>query len=379
MVGICAGSLLAPYRVGAGETPEELQRRATALILNNRGITEAKAGQFEAGAAALRQALALDPKDVQVRNSLSNILADWASRLLKDGQTERADTLLQEAIEANPSNGTALTQLGDLAYYTQSDFERAITCWKQANGHVSPSVWHTIADRITQAERDQRIERGFEVGRTAHFNLRGQAEDRAAMDVLGQKLEMGYEQLAASLGRGPATVTVIVYSADDLKRTYNQRDWAIGFYDGRLRLRRDELTSPILGSLIAHELTHAFLHYLYGNQVPVWVHEGFAQWQEGDRPRSPEETQLEEQITSRAQWVPLEWLDRRFTHPSGIDDVRKAYAQSRVAVTHMITRYGLVKVRNFLSALKDSASVERAYDQTFGPSTWAKANQGIFD
>jgi len=379
MVVMCAGSLLVPYRVGAAETPEELQRRAAALILNNRGVIEAKAGRFETGAAALRQALALNPKDIQVRNSLSSVLADWASQLLKDGQTERADTLLQEAIEANPSNGTALTQLGDLAYYTQSNFERAITYWKQANGHVSPSVWHTIADRITQAERDQRIERGFEVGRTAHFNLRGQAEDRAAMDILGQKLEMGYEQLAASLGRGPATVTVIVYSADDLKRTYNQRDWSIGFYDGRLRLRRDELTSPILGSLIAHELTHAFLHSLYGNQVPVWVHEGFAQWQEGDHPRSPEETQLEAQMTSRAQWVPLEWLDRRFTHPSGIDDVRKAYAQSRVTVTRMITRCGLVKFRNFLSALKDGTPVEAAYNRTFTPLAWTKINQGFFD
>ena len=75
-VGMCIGSLLAPYRVGAAETAEELQRRAAALIVNNRGVTEAKAGRFEAGATALREALKLDPKDAQTRKSLSNILTD---------------------------------------------------------------------------------------------------------------------------------------------------------------------------------------------------------------------------------------------------------------------------------------------------------------
>jgi hypothetical protein len=345
--------------------------------LNNRGVAAAKSGDFAGGVADLRRALDIAPQDRLIRKNLSGMLTDWARRFERSGQAERAEALLREAAGHEPENGLAFARLGDLAYFVRSDFDQALAYWKQAYPHLPDEHRRAIADRISQAQRDQAIERDYLVDRTAHFEVRIPREGRVEADPLKTILEEAYGRLESALGEGPPTVTVIIYGASDLRRTYYQRDWALGFYDGRLRLLGTELGTETVHAMVAHELTHAFLRHRYLGSLPIWVHEGVAQLQEPERLRGPDERRAEEAIISGASWVPLKWLDHRFIQPSNLEDVMRAYVQARLVVDGLIARYGRGRFAAFLNELSRGAAVEAAYETAFAPARWAQTDRSF--
>lgn len=349
-----------------------------ANTLNNRGVEAAKAGSFAAGVADLREALRLDPSNELVRRNLSGILTDWANLLNRAGSAEEAEGRLREAVQLDPSNAAAKVQLGDLAYFHHSNFTQAVDYWKQALSQLPSADRRAIADRIAQAGRDATIEREFASHRTTHFDLRvpnGTTEDTAAL--VGQILELAYRDVYTALGGGPSRITAIIYPERDLQRTYYARDWALGFYDGRLRILGSEIGSDELRTVVLHELAHAFLHHLYGETLPTWIHEGFAQVQEGDRPRHPEELEQERAVRAGTAWVPLKWLDRRFAQPSGREDVAKSYVEARLVVDHLLRHHGAKRFHAFLAALSQGTEIEQAYDSAFSPDRWAATDRNM--
>lgn len=368
-----------PPLAAADALSDEVSRQS-ALELNNRGVREAQAGRFEEAAALLRQALALDPHDATTRRNLSHVLTDWARELERAGKYDEAMAVLRTAVEHDPTNGIALIRLGDLTYLQGDAMPQAMAYWKRAYGHVPAAQWHGVASRIAQAERDQRIEREFVLEQTPHFDLRLQRESAPPrLASLSEGLERAYGRLRSSLGDGPVRITVILYTEGDFERVSGTRDWAVGFYDGRIRLRWNEIGTPQEPQLIAHEVTHAFLHHAYGHRLPLWVHEGYAQFQEGSAPRTAEQARLEERVRARTQWVPLKWLDARFTQPSGRDDIQAAYVQARLVVEELMTRYGMDRFTIFLTQIAAGRRVDAAYDQAFAPARWVRADLGIFE
>ncbi len=365
-------------RSAASEAPQGAQS-LNATDLNNRGIMEAQAGRFKEGAALLRHALSLDPTDALTRKNLSGVLTDWAAQLGQQGKVDDAIAALQEAVGHNPDNGLALVRLGDLFYLKRSDMASAILYWQRAHGKISAVMWQAVANRITQAQRDQLIERGFTARQTAHFDIRFEHSRTVDLEALEHVLEGAYEHLAQQLGRTLPRVTVIVYTEQDLRRVYNQRDWALGLYDGRIRLRLDELTQEYLEDMVTHELAHAFLHYGYGDRLPIWVHEGYAQLQERAHERNEEARRIEQGMTSRTLWIPLKWLDRHFEQPSGADDIVRAYVEARLVVDELVKRYGMDHFLLFLEHIAQGASVDVAYEEAFAPSRWSRADQGVFE
>lgn len=348
--------------------------------LNNRGVTAARDGRFEEGVALLRQALAMEPGDPLTRKNLSGVLTDWGRQLQRQGHIDRAVPTLQEAIEYDPHNGMAPLVLGDLLYLNRSEMAAAVQLWKRAHGKIPEAVWPSVANRIAQAERDQLFEHDVSIRRTAHGEIRFQHANTEDLDALEQAFEAAYAKLVEQLGAGPPRLTVIVYSASDLRRVYSlQRDWALGFYDGRIRLTLQELGRVHLDDIVAHELAHAFLHYTYGDRLPIWVHEGYAQLQERVQVRRGEAARIEAGLQARALWIPLKWLDRHFQQPSGDEDVARAYLQARLATQELITRYGTARFLSFLGKLSSGMRIEQAYDEVFAPARWARADHGIFD
>jgi tetratricopeptide (TPR) repeat protein len=343
---------------------------ALASRLNNQGVEAARQGRWQEGVDFVRRAVKVNPDDGLARRNLSAMLVDWSYLLERSGNFEQAESALLEAATHDPKNGAAYVRLGDLAFFRRSAFSDAIRYWKQASGKVPPAEWHAVADRISQAQRDAAIERDFLSHATAHFDIRIARDGASDLDALGQELEATYGALARQLGGGPPKVPVIVYTERDIRRTYYQRDWALGFYDGRLRLLDRELASGGSAWLIKHELAHAFLHHAYPAVDSIWVHEGFAQLQE-NRPWTEEELEIERAVADGTAWVPLKWLDRRFTQPSRREDVARAYVQARLAVAALIKRHGMKMFQSFLSALAQGTEAGTAYEAAFAPDRWA--------
>ncbi len=348
--------------------------------LNNQGVRAAQAGRFEEAAELLRKALSLTPTDSQVKKNLSGILTDWAAQLQEKGQLDQAASALQEAYAHDPSNAKALLLLGDLAYTAKDDLAAAVSLWKRALPGVPSSHRQRLLDRISQAERDLSIEKGFQAIQTEHFQVRFEGHpDPERSQRLAGVLEEEHARLRRGLGSGPSHIGVIVYAGDSFKRIAGRQDWTLGLYDGRIRLRLEEIGTERMAPILSHELAHAFLREEFGPRVPVWVHEGFAQASEPARLLAPREEELRQGFASRNSWVPLKWLDRRFQQPSHLEDVERAYAQSKWVVSRLLERFGQGKFRQFLNGLSAGKPMEKAFDQAFKPLTWARADAGNFD
>ncbi|MBI4597925.1 MAG: tetratricopeptide repeat protein [Candidatus Omnitrophica bacterium] len=347
--------------------------------LNNLGVTAAQSGDFEIAADYLRQALAMAPRDAHVKENLSSILTDWSLGVDQQGKPQEAVDLLEEAVELQAKNGKAWVRLGDILYFRMSRFSEAIAAWQQAQGKIPEAAWRSVVERIAQAQRDQLIERTFANSESPHFVIRAAPNESFDREALVATLEKAHLRLSEVFGDAPPHLTVLVYSRGDLHRTYYQRDWAVGFYDGRIRLSAEDLDAPYVPDLIMHELTHAFLQELYGRRLPTWVHEGFAQAMERGLLSSPERDRIERRIRERAQWIPLKWLDRHFQQPSSTEDIAHAYVEASVVVEELVKRYGRGRWLAFLEALSKGRTAELAYNEHFAPSTWAKADRGIFD
>lgn len=366
-----AVALLLPGLPSAAQDPTEL---------NNRGVREAQAGRFQEAVELLRQTLELVPTDLQAKKNLSGVLTDWAVQLQEKGRFDQATAALQEAHQHDPANAKALLLLGDLAYTTQDDLAAAVFLWKNALPGVSAHHRKGVLERISQAQRDLAIEKGFQPVRTAHFQIRFErSQDPGATDLLARVLEEEYSRLKRELGSAPSRLAVIVYAEGSFKRIAGRQDWTFGLYDGRIRLRLEDMETDRMAPILSHELAHAFLKEMFGPRVPVWVHEGFAQAHEPSREMTPRERDLLQGVTSGTGWVPLKWLDRRFQQPSNLEDVERAYAQSKWVVSKLVGRFGMPKFRQFLNGLRSGKPVDQAFERAFKPLSWGRADQGHLD
>jgi len=367
---LLALALFAGAPVGASESP-------AATELNNKAIGEAQAGRLEQSVALLREAVAVAPNDPFFQKNLSFALSDFATQLQSKGKSSQALNLLKEAVQYNPSNGVALVRLGDLYYLEEDDLEQARKSWKKSHGLIPSSEWKALAGRIAQAERDLRIERSFSGVQTPHFQIRfeGSLEGRVASELEGA-LELEHARLVKTMGSAPDGLVVIVYTRRDFERVAGRRDWSLGLYDGRIRLRLQDIGSDQVRSVLAHELAHAFLSETYGSLIPTWVHEGFAQFQEPAQSFSPRRAALMDNIAAGHSWIPLKWLDGHFERPTGREDIERAYMEAHLVVRSLINRHGAERFNVFLKQLSVGEPIEKAFDEAFAPTRWFKVNQG---
>jgi len=351
-----------------------------AIEFNNLGVKAAQAGRFQEGVDYLRKAVSLNPDDGDHKRNLSQMLTDWAMQGHKSGKTAQAIKQLEEATTIAEENGPAWFYLGNIYYLVQSDFKKATYAWKKALKYAPNDKRRAVVDRIARAETDAGVERSFDSMDTAHFTVRTVTPSAKAKAVeLGAVLERQYAELSSELGVSPPRLTVIVYPRGKFDRVSGGRDWALGFYDGRIRLSEEDLGTTNQELTLMHELAHAFLHAGFGVALPTWVHEGYAQAKEAERELTPREKKIEDSLNRRTQWIPLKWLDRRFAQPTHDEDILRAYVESRYVVGKLMRRFGAEKFREFLTALSKGQDIEVAFDEAFKPLRWSRADNGSLD
>ena len=86
---------------------------------------------------------------------------------------------------------------------------------------------------------------------------------------------------------------------------------------------------------------------------------------------------MEAAVIAGTQWVPMKWLDDRFARPAGLEDVMRAYVEARLAVAHLVRRFGMAQMRIFLQALSEGVRVPEAFDRAFAPLRWSRTDQSF--
>jgi len=127
-----------------------------------------------------------------------------------------------------------------------------------------------------------------------------------------------------------------------------------------------EGSANFLDSGLPHELTHLIFRDFVGfeTQVPLWLHEGIAEWEE--RKRRGKVRHIVRGLFFRKRLIPLNQLIG--LNIRKVNESRKAaefYAQSASLVGYMIEEHGSGRFRKFCGQLRDGKDLNAALSFTY--------------
>jgi hypothetical protein len=159
---------------------------------------------------------------------------------------------------------------------------------------------------------------------------------------------------------------VILYSNEDFTNILDVPSWAAAIYDGKIRIpfQYASLNIEELESIIRHELTHALLHRISGNNVPTWLHEGIAQYKDGVDDSAVRDVLREAVINNTL--IPISNLKKGFVNLKDAAIVKVAYAESLVFVEYLINNYGFYTILNILNNFNNYPSLDELLTSIYG-------------
>ena len=203
----------------------------------------------------------------------------------------------------------------------------------------------------------------------AQFRIRyeGSVNQPIGMAVL-KILTEAHAEYATRLGFRPEqSVTVVLQTGASFRDTTRAPDWADGWNDGTIQVPVLGLDAPNprLVRILRHELAHSFVASRTGNNCPVWLHEGVAQWLEGGEP--DRDDALLAPLARAGRLPSLLTLEGPFR---GLSEAQatSAYATSLAAVAHILRLRGEPGLLRLLAALSDRLPSEDALPVAVGLS-----------
>lgn len=215
-------------------------------------------------------------------------------------------------------------------------------------------------EQVVVAEQD--AESGFDSVTSPHFAISFDGgRDNAAAQLILSQLEDAYMVVGHKLGEYPSSRTpVVLYAAQDFERVTHSPGWAGALYDGRIKVpvRGLQSDSPDLARTIRHEYAHSLILTLSGGHCPVWLNEGVAMWAEEERDGDRRDWALG--AIQLHQPFKLAELENSFMRLSSVQ-AAAAYAQSYLAVRHLVARYGERSLQQLLIAFATNSTTADAF------------------
>jgi Flp pilus assembly protein TadD len=295
-----------------------LETKEEPALLALKGEVCVKMSNWEAARVAYERAVTLESKDPQVFLGLAGIYR-------QQGRQNAAVDMLHKAKEYGAGG---------------SEFQSLVS--------------------MVVAEQD--AEADFGSVSTPHFTISfDEAVDQAEARRVLSHLEDAYLSVGQKLDEYPTHRTpVVLYSAQDFQEITHAPGWAGALYDGRIKVpvRGPRGRVRDLAKAVRHEYTHALIVSMAGARCPVWLNEGVAMWAEDEKDGEREDWALG--AINMGQRLNLTQLENSFVGMSGRQAV-SAYAQSYLAVRHIVARYGQLPLQKLVRAFAASASTAQAF------------------
>lgn len=168
-------------------------------------------------------------------------------------------------------------------HYEREELGKAATALEASLGFEENAE---VRDYLNRAVKEDRVAGDFDRQRLSHFIVKyeGDSMEDTGRMVLNS-LERSYAALTSQLSFSPQNpVVVILYS----RRSYREMGgphWSAGYFDGKIRVpvRGLERLDQHLNATLHHELAHAFVYGIAGDNCPRWLQEGMAEFAEGTR------------------------------------------------------------------------------------------------
>ena len=317
-----------------------LEQLVTELLLSH-AHRELAARRFPAAIAALRRAADLPWADARPRQALLRALMaseDWPA-------IEAHASLL---LASDRRDAEAWYALG-LALFRLDRNQEAAEALRNCLALGDEARAQALLARIQKAAAD---ERGMTAQNVSHFHVRYDGDEHVEVGrEIVSSLERHYATLSSRLDHRPSNaIPVILYSRERYHQASGAPIWAGGSYDsldGRIRVPIGGLTrslTPDMDETLIHELTHAFIADRTRGTAPRDVHEGLAQYMEGQRLSG-------QQLSSLAR--------------GEVGGVYGFYMLALAFVEHLVGTRGMGGINDLLRAMGETGDVDQAFRQVY--------------
>jgi hypothetical protein len=296
--------------------------------------------------AYLRRAYEQAPAEARARQALLKLLlamGDWSA----------LESTAQDLVASDPGDAEAWYALG-YALFRQDRNREARNALESCLGIREHRQARELWNRLQKNLAD---ETGMTEQQVAHFHVRydGESHDDVGREIL-RALERHYVTLVSAFDHQPqATIPVILFSRELYYDASGAPAWSGGAFDnidGRIRVPIGGLTQNLsrdMEQTLIHELTHAFVNDKTKGMAPRDLHEGLAQYMEGDR------------IASRLDRNQLAALAA-----GRLGGVGGFYLGALAFVEYLIDRRGMGGINELLTALATTGSLDDAFRQVHG-------------
>ncbi len=187
-------------------------------------------------------------------------------------------------------------------------------------------------------------------------------------------LEDAYAHVTSDLGMAPRTpARVVLYEGGEFQRVTGAHSWVGALYQGgvlRVPTRNLQRHRQTAERVLSHEFTHHVLRERVPS-LPIWWHEGIAQFLEGDAASSSRRRRdMGEQLAQQRESSRLLTLDElrklKITRVQNAGTVQLFYGQALHFTGWLVERFGAGALPSFLTALGTGTDVDAAAKRAFG-------------
>ncbi len=285
-------------------------------------------------------------------------------KLFEKNQYDLALKAAQEALKYDKKSPVAHELSGDV-YYLRQDLTKANEHYREAFKLEPVS---RLKDKLEKLGRETNVEQSFETVEEEHFLIKynGNQSDYEGFE-LKTMLRETYLAIAKEIAHYlNHKTTVLFYDAGNFHSVANLSHWIGGLYDGKVRLpvHPRGFGEKQLRAVARHELTHVFLDDLGKKKTPVWLHEGFAVYQQNKVEPLPASSLFV--LRDEKNLIPLHSLFNSATFESHKNDeawMSLFYVQSYDLVDYIIGRYGIFYVKQLALKFSEDKNAEQAVSE----------------
>jgi tetratricopeptide (TPR) repeat protein len=343
--------------------------------LNNLAVAQSNAKEFVESQKLFEHAGKWLPKidDAKVRDDVrrnySALLTLWGAELMKRNQFDGSRMSFEQALGLDPKNAVANIYLGDL-FYEVNQYDKAKQYYAAALPIDNENTDY-LKNRLLMIEDESKVETLFREIRDpkGHFLVHHveYANGVRVPEILAM-LNEARDTVGGKLGIFPArAVNVKIYNTRDFYRISNLPEWAIGIFDGKLRLKLDDVQSAPsqVKDLLFHEYTHAVLAMNVKQRIPAWFHEGLAQLMEPQFAENPrEQAQMREALARKR--LSFDVLQESFKEITSKHDAEDAYLLSKYFLAFLNRKHGRDKMAEWVRHLANEEKFDDAFAAVYG-------------
>ena len=348
------------------QSDNEVVKKNLAAAYNNAALDHGKKGNFDKARGLMQKACQLCPQEKNLRKNFAFLLTNEGFKRYNEKKNNDIEWILRESLQYDDSLAETHVLLGQM-YYDRDDYRQTQEEWNKAL-QLDPKL-SDVKKKLEKLDREMKDDyRSFDQ-RNYHFKVRYEGTElwTVSRDVL-DTLESAYVEAGRKFGVYPdQPLTVIIYTQEKFQSVTGAGEWFAGVYDGKIRLRRSDAEGDKqrLRQIVFHEYMHAFVHYLSGNNVPVWLNEGVAQCYE-NMPQKPALTDGEKRFLKERLMngePDLVTIDRMFLSRDSEADVRFAYVYAKAFVGYLVDKGWDYNIKNLLDELKKGSTANEAFNK----------------